>query len=109
MDTRSEFCARLPLETQGGGAPAALRGVMPVWAATLLETAATGEQAGGAEGERRESRGAVDATFFDQMRLVCMEWKTGYLLPEEVPADRTSRTWNAVVEERLQALGTQGL
>jgi hypothetical protein len=29
LETISEFCARLPLETQGGCSPSALRGVMP--------------------------------------------------------------------------------
>jgi hypothetical protein len=109
MDTMSEFFARLHLETQVGCSPSALRGVMQALEATLLETAETWEQEGCADGERREIIGAVDETFFDQMILVFMDLKTGYLLQEEVTADRTYPTWKALVDERLKDLGAQVL
>ena len=54
----------------------------------------------------REIIGAVDETFLEQMMLVFMDLRTGYLLLEEVAEDRTYATWKAVVEERLTALGT---
>ena len=57
-------------------------------------------------GEVREIIGAVDETFLERMILVCMDLATGYLLLEEVADDRTYATWKALVEERLQGLGT---
>ena len=33
--------------------------------------------------------GSVDATFLERMMLVCMDLVSGYLLFEEVAADRT--------------------
>src|SRR3954463_3637379 len=87
LDTMSEFFARLRLETQMGCSPSALRGVMQALEAALLEVAGTWEQQGCADGEGREIIGAVDETFFDQMILVFMDLKTGYLLQEEVAED----------------------
>ncbi len=109
IDTMSEFFARLRLETQMGCSPSALRGVMQALEAALLELAGTWEQQGCADGEGREIMGAVDATFFDQMILVFMDRKTGYLLQEEVAEERTYLTWKALVEERLKALRTHVL
>ncbi len=109
IDTMSEFFARLRLETQMGCSPSALRGVMQALEAALLEMAGTWEQQGCADGEGREIIGAVDETFFDQMILVFMDLKTGYLLQEEVAEDRTYLTGKALVEERLKALRTHVL
>jgi hypothetical protein len=106
LDTMSEFFTRLHLATQVGCSPSALRGVMQALEAALLETAVAWEQAGCASGERREVIGAVDETFLERMILVCMDLATGYLLLEEVADDRTYTTWQTVVEERLQDLGT---
>ena len=106
IDTMSEFFARLRLETQVGCSPSALRGVMQALEAALLETAGAWEKEGCADGEGREIIGAVDETFFEQMMLVFMDLKTGYLLLEEVAEDRTYPTWKALVDKRLQALGT---
>jgi hypothetical protein len=109
IDTMSAFFARLRLETQVGCSPSALRGVMQALEAALLETVGAWEKEGPADGEGREIIGAVDETFFEQMILVFMDLKTGYLLREEVAADRTYPTWQALVEERLTALGTHVL
>ena len=109
MDTMSEFFARLRLETQVGCSPSALRGVMQALEAALLETAGAWEQDGCADGEVREIIGAVDETFLEQMILVFMDLRTGYLLQEEVAEDRTYATWKALVDERLKALGTDVL
>ena len=106
IDTMSEFFARLRLETQVGCSPSALRGVMQALEAALLETAAAWEKDGQMHGEVREIIGAVDETFFEQMILVFMDLKTGYLLLEEVAEDRTYTTWKALVDKRLKALGT---
>src|SRR3989475_4022295 len=106
MDTMSEFFVRLHLETQVGCSPSALRGVMQTLEAALLETAAAWEQDGRAHGEVREIIGAVDETFLEHMMLVFMDLSTGYLLLEEVAEDRTYPTWQALVDERLKALGT---
>ena len=109
LDTISEFFVRLHLATQVGCSASALRGVMQALEAALLETAMAWEQAGQAHEEVREIMGAVDETFLEQMMLVCMDLRTGYLLLEEVADDRTYATWKAVVEERLKALGAQVL
>jgi hypothetical protein len=106
VDTLSEFFARLPLKTQVGCSPSALRGVMQALAAVLLAPAAAWEQDGQACGEVRAIMGAVDETFLERMILVFMDLSTGYLLLEEVAEDRPYATWHALVDERLQALGT---
>jgi hypothetical protein len=106
LDTISAFFVRLRLETQVGCSSSALRGVMQVLEATIRETAAAWEQEGCADGEGRGIVGAVDETFLEQMMLVFMDLKTGYLLLEDVADDRTYATWKAAVDERLKALGT---
>ena len=106
LDTISEFFARLHLETQVGCSPSALRGVMQVLEAALLETTMVREQEGCARGAVCEVIGAVDETFLERMLLVCMDLATGYLLLEEMADDRTYTTWKALVEERLKGLGT---
>src|SRR5262244_954659 len=104
LDTMSEFFARLHLATQVGCSPSALRRVMQVLEAALLETTAIWEQEGCASGAMREVIGAVDETFLERMILVCMDLATGYLLLEEVADARTYTTWKALVEERLKGL-----
>jgi hypothetical protein len=106
VDTMSEFFVRLRLERQGGCSPAALRGVMHALEAALLETAGAWEKDAGTGDEVREIIGAVDETFLEQMRLVLMDRRTGYLLLEKVAEDRTYTTWKAVVAEQLTGLGT---
>jgi hypothetical protein len=104
----SEFFTRLPLETQRGCSPSAVRGVMQALEEALIETAEGWEKDGLADGEVREIIGAVDETFLEQMILVFMDLKTGYLLREEVAEERTYARWKAGVEERLTALRTDG-
>ena len=106
LDTMSEFCARLHLETQGGCSPAALRGAMQALEGALLETAAAWEKDGYAGGEVREIIGAVDETFLERMMLVFMDLSTGSLVLEVVADDRTYATWKTLVDERLKSLGT---
>ena len=106
MDTMSEFFARLRLEKQVGCSPSALRGVMHALETALLETAGTWEKDAYAADEVREIIGAVDETFLEQMMLVLMDLRTGYLLLEEVAEDRPYATWKARVDARLTALGT---
>jgi IclR helix-turn-helix domain len=105
VDTMSEFFARLRLEKQVGCSPSALRSVMHALEAALLETAGVWEQDACAGNEVREIIGAVDETCLEQMMLVFMDLRTGYLLHEDVAEDRTYATWKAVVDERLLALG----
>ena len=82
---------------------------MEALAVTVEETAQVWEQDGGAAGEVREIIGAVDETFLEQLILVFQDVSTGYIVQEEVADDRTYATWKAVVDERLQALGTRVL
>jgi Family of unknown function (DUF6399)/IclR helix-turn-helix domain len=107
-DTISEFVRRLRLETHVGSSPSALRGLMEVLAPVLLKTAAAWEREGIAAGEIRPIIGAVDETFLERMMLVFMDLASGYLLVEEVAADRSYDTWYAVVKARLAMLGTGG-
>jgi hypothetical protein len=99
MDTMSEFFARLHLEAQAGCSPSALRNVMQVLEAALLETAEAWEKDGCTKDEVREVIGAVDETFLERMLLVFMDLSTGYLLLEEVAEDRTYATWQHTVAE----------
>jgi hypothetical protein len=109
LETISEFCVRLRLETQVGCSPSALRGIMQTLEATIRQTTAAWEQDGIAAGELREIIGAVDETFFERMMLVFQDLATGYLLREEVSDDRTFATWKALVDERLEVLGARVL
>ena len=85
-----------------------LRTVMHMLERLLLETAAW-EKDGIAHGEIRPVLGAVDETFLQHMMLVCMDLATGYLLMEEVAADRNFDTWFDRANERLMPLGTEVL
>jgi len=109
LETISALCGRLRLETQVGGSPSALRGLMQTLEATIMQTTAAWEQDGIAAGEMREIIGAVDETCFERMMLVFQDLATGSLLREEVADDRTFATWKALVDERLEVLGTRVL
>src|SRR5215472_11547711 len=105
-ETLSEFFRRLRLEAHVGCSPSALRRVMHTLEGLLLETAAAWEKEGIAHGEIRPVIGAVDETFLQRMMLVFMDLATGYLLMEEVAADRSFDTWFDRANERLTTLGT---
>jgi Family of unknown function (DUF6399) len=102
----ASFSARLHLDAHIGCSPSALRGLMEGLEPVLLETAAAWGREGIAAGEMRPILGAVDETFLERMMLVCMDLASGYLLVEEVAADRSYDTWYAVVTARLAMLGT---
>jgi DNA-binding transcriptional ArsR family regulator/exonuclease VII small subunit len=108
-DTLSEFFGRLHLEAHVGCSPSALRSVMHTLERLLLETAAAWEKEGIAHGEIRPVIGAVDETFLQRMLLVFMDLATGYVLMEEVAADRSYDTWFDCVNERLTTFGTEVL
>jgi Family of unknown function (DUF6399)/IclR helix-turn-helix domain len=108
-ETLSEFFGRLRLEAHVGCSPSALRRVMPILARLILETAAAWEKAGSAHGEIRPVIGAVDETFLQRMMLVFMDLCSGYLLMEEVAADRGFDTWYGGVNDRLKTFGTEVL
>jgi len=109
MDTLSEFFVACIFETQVGCSPSALRGVMEALVDTIVETTQGWEQDGVAGGEVREIIGAVDETFLEQMILRLPGCAHRYIVQEEVADDRTYATWKALVDERLQALGTSVL
>ncbi len=108
MDTMHAFFARLHLATQVGCSPSALRRVMQTLAATILETAATWEKDGVAMGAGQEIIGAVDETFVARMVLILLDLTTGYVVLEETADDRSDATWQALVDQRLDALRAQG-
>jgi hypothetical protein len=105
-ETLSEFFGRLRLDGHVGCSPSALRVVMHTLERLILETAAAWEQEGIAHGEIRPVIGAVDETFLQRMLLVFMDLATGYLLMEEVAADRSFDTWYDHANKRLTTLGT---
>ena len=108
-ETLSEFLGRLRLDAHVGCSPRALRTVMHMLERLLLETAAAWEKDGIAHGEIRPVIGAVDETFLQRMMLVFMDLATGYLLMEEVTADRSFDTWYDRANDRLTTLGTEVL
>src|SRR5919106_4097439 len=108
-ETLSEFFSRLRLEGHVGCSPSALRTVMHTLERLILETAVAWEKEGIAHGEIRPVVGAVDETFLQRMMLVFMDLATGYLLMEEVAADRSYDTWFDRVNERLKTFGTEVL
>ena len=108
-ETISEFFGRLHLEAHVGCSPSALRRVMHTLERLILETTAAWEKEGIAHGEIRPVIGAVDETFLQRMMLVFMDLATGYLLMEEVAADRSFATWYDRANERLTAFGTEVL
>jgi hypothetical protein len=108
-ETLSEFFSRLRLEGHVGCSPSALRTVMHMLERLLLETAATWEKDGSAHGEIRPVIGAVDETFLQHMMLVFMDLATGYLLMEEVAADRSFAAWFDRANKRLTTFGTEVL
>ena len=108
-ETLSEFFGRLRLEAHVGCSPSALRTVMHTLERLILATAAVWETEGVAHGEIRPVIGAVDETFLQRMMLVFMDLATGYLLMEEVAADRRFATWFDRANERLKTCGTEVL
>ena len=92
-----------------GCSPSALRTVMHMLERRLHETAAAWEQDGIAHGEIRPVIGAVDETFLQRMMLVFMDLATGYVLMEELAADRSFDTWFNRAHERLTTFGTEVL
>src|SRR5262245_50558965 len=108
-ETISEFFSRLHLEAHVGCSPSALRSVMHTLERFILETTAAWEKEGIAHGEIRPVIGAVDETFLQRMMLVFMDLATGYLLMEEMAADRGFATGYDRANERLTAFGTEVL
>ena len=108
-ETLSEFFGRLHLEAHVGCSPNALRRVMHTLERMILDTATTWEQEGIAHGEIRPVIGAVDETFLQRMMLVFMDLATGYVLMEEVAADRSFDPWFERANERLTTFGTEVL
>lgn len=103
-ETRSDVFVRLNLQEPMGCSPSALRGVMRRLEALIMETAKTWETDAAASGEVRDIIGAVEETFLEYMMLVLMDRHSGYLLLEEVAADRSYKTWKALVDQRLETL-----
>jgi Family of unknown function (DUF6399) len=105
-ETIREFFSHLHVEAHVGCSPSALRHIMHTLEHLILETGAAWEQEGIAHGEIRPVIGAVDETFLQHMMLVFMDLATGYLLMEEVAADRSFDTWYDRANNRLTTLGT---
>jgi Family of unknown function (DUF6399)/IclR helix-turn-helix domain len=108
-ETLSEFFGRLRLEGHVGCSPSTLRTGMHMLERLLLATAAAWDKEGIAHGEIRPVMGAVDETFLQRLMLVFMDLATGYVLMEEVAADRSFDTWFNRANKRLTTLGTEVL
>jgi Family of unknown function (DUF6399)/IclR helix-turn-helix domain len=108
-ETLSAFFSRLRLEEQLGCSPSALRTMMNTLERLILAITAVWEKDGIDHGEIRPVIGAVDETFLQRLMLVFMDLATGYLLMEEVAADRSYDTWYERSHERLETLGTHVL
>jgi hypothetical protein len=108
-ETLSEFFSRLRLDAHVGCSPSTLRHIMYALERLILETAAAWEKEGVAHGEIRPVIGAVDETFLQRMMLVFMDLCSGYLLMEEVAADRRFETWYDRANDRLTTFGTEVL
>jgi hypothetical protein len=106
-ETLSEFFSRLRLDGHVGCSPSALRSLMHTLERVILETTAAWEQEGIAHGEIRPVIGAVDETFLQRMMLVFMDLATGYLLMEEIAADRSYETWFERANTRLKMFGVE--
>jgi hypothetical protein len=102
------FFARLPLATQAGCAPSALRGVMPLLEEAVLETAQPWAQAGLAQGEGRESLGGVDETCLERLRGIFQALPTGYLvlgdIADERPLPRGTPWWKHGLKQHPQSM-----
>ncbi len=59
----------------------------------ILETTEGWEREGITQGQIGPMVGSVEATFWQRMRLVCMDLVSGDLLFAEVADARTSETW----------------
>jgi hypothetical protein len=75
----------------------------------LLETATAWEKEGIAHGEIRPGIGTVDETFWPRMMLGCLDLAAGYLVREEVAAERSFDTWDRGVTQRLTTFGPEVL
>jgi hypothetical protein len=106
LETLSEFFTPLRRATQVGCAPSALRRVMAVLEAAILAMAEAWEKEGSADGQVREIMGAVEETVVQRMMLVFIDLVSGYLVCEEVAAQRPYDTWYALVQPRGETLGT---
>src|SRR5918997_452058 len=108
-ETLSEFFSRLRLDGYIGCSPSALRTLMHTLEHGVLATTAAWEQEGIAQGKIRAVIGAVDETFLQRMMLVFMDLATGYLLMEQIAADRRYETWFERANERLSTFGAAAL
>jgi Family of unknown function (DUF6399) len=76
-------------------------------AVTILETATTWEQDGGARGAGQESIGAVDDTCLERLVLLVLDRTPGDVVLEATADARRSATWQALVAQRLDAWQAQ--
>jgi hypothetical protein len=106
-ETLSECFGRLRLDGHVVCSPSALRSLMHTLERVILETPAAWEQEGIAQGEIRPVIGAVDETFLQRMMLVFMDLARGYLLMEEIAADRSYESWFEGANTRLKMLGVE--
>jgi hypothetical protein len=105
-ETMRTFCADVCLEQSIGGSPRTLRTGMAALEALILETPEAWEREGLAQGHMGPIVGSVDATFWEQMLLVFMDLRSGYVLHAEVAEDRSYETWFERVKTRLEPMKT---
>ena len=102
MESISEFFYRLHLQRHLSSSPSALRQFRIELEEKLLEIGQRWEALGIEGAEDLEMIGAADETFFEEMILVFMDLKSGYILLEEAAEKRSFESWKQRIEKRLK-------
>ena len=101
MESISEFFYRIHLP-HFGCSPSALRDSRAKLEEKLLEIGQRWEALGIENAEDLEIIGSPDETFFEEMILVLMDLKSGYILLEEAAKKRSFESWKQQIEKRLK-------
>ena len=101
MESISEFFYRIHLP-HFGCSPSALRDSRAKLEKELLAIGQRWEALGIENAEDLEIIGSPDETFFEEMILVLMDLKSGYILLEEAAEQRSFESWKERIEKRLK-------
>jgi hypothetical protein len=105
VERLSEFFQRLQLDRQVGCSATALRRLRGELEEQIVKYGAEQQARNQPVGERVEICAGVDETFFDQVILVMMDLVSGYIVLEEVAADRTYATWQERAQQAFDRVG----
>ena len=102
MESISEFFYRIHLQNHLGCSPSALRDSRAKLEKKLLEIGQKWEALGLENSEDLEIIGSPYETFFEEMILVLIDLKSGYILLEEAAEKRSFESWKQRIEKRLK-------